>query len=111
MDVFNLVFTNKDLLNYIYRYLPIETIKHQHVNKFFSEKLIITDLSFHHNGINKLNDNILLLTRYKNIIKLNASNNPKITDNGIKHMMLHTLNTYNNPNIKYNIKNYIKTLK
>jgi hypothetical protein len=44
-----------------------------------------------------LSDQILLT--FKHVKLLNASQNSKITDKGIKHMMSHTLNTSYNLNI------------
>ena len=56
----------------------------------FYEKLKIYDLlNINQKYKNKLNDNILFNLKY--VKYLGASHNKKITNNGIKHMNLHTL--------------------
>jgi hypothetical protein len=47
----------------------------------------------------RINNKILLQSKYKGLLILNASCNRNITNEGIKHMQLHSLNAAFNTNI------------
>lgn len=91
---------NKDVLQIIFDNLDIKTqIQFRSTSREFRKKFQITDLYNIPDEIaERINDNVISF--YPTLLLLNASNNPNITDNGIKHLRLHTLNAnvrfYNN---------------
>lgn len=91
---------NKDVLQIIFDNLDIKSqLQFRSTSRELRNKFQITDLYNIPNEIaEKINDNVLSF--YPNLHLLDASNNPNITDNGVKHLRLHTLNAnvrfYNN---------------
>src|SRR5690242_14486316 len=75
----------------------ITQIRLYQLNNYFHENLKLNDF-YTHKYVYKLNDDIL--KRYKHIKYLKA--NPPITDNGIQHLQLHTLDTPFNKRITDN---------
>src|SRR5438445_11593150 len=68
------------------------------LNKYLYKELKIYDfLNIQHKHSILLSNDVL--KNYKYIIKLNTNNNPKITDEGIKYMKLHTLDAGSNSKI------------
>lgn len=90
----------KDIWKIIFDNLDIKSqLQLRATCREFRSRLQIIDLfNIPEEIAQRLNDNIISL--YPNLQLLNASNNPNITDNGIKHLRLHTLNAnvrfYNN---------------
>jgi len=86
-----------ELWQLILDFCPLQTqLALFQVNKFLHQRLQITD--FYHISAklkSKLTDQIL--KRYHHIKYLDAAWNGKITDEGIKHMQLHTLNATSSP--------------